>query len=214
MTLTQKTPSRLLSTGRRFSRYCSGVMKNDLQPSAVIEGVEVFPILGYEGRYSVSKCGRVWSHDREVPDSRGWVRRIQGKWTKLVQEGSGYLKVTLSKNNVSERCRIHRLVALAFFELEGLQVDHINGDRADNRVENLRAATRRQNAYNRGADRVSTSRFKGVSWNREKRKWEVKLRIDGRNRTLGRYDTEEDAAVAYDRRACEIHGEFFRPNLP
>lgn len=95
----------------------------------------------------------------------------------------------------------------------GVQVDHIDGDKLNNRRSNLRPCTNQQNCFNQ-AGRPGTSRFKGVFWNRKSRKWQAGIRKDYRARHLGMFENEMDAAAAYDRAARELFGDFARLNLP
>lgn len=97
----------------------------------------------------------------------------------------------------------------------GMQVDHRDGDGLDNRRKNIREATPRQNARNRGALKGSTSRFTGV-WRIKtvaKERWGACIKFDKRTRYLGVFTTEVGAARAYDRAAREHFGEFARPNF-
>lgn len=71
--------------------------------------------------------------------------------------------------------------------------------------------TRAQNGWNRGACRGSASVFKGVFWN--KGRWNAQIKVNGRVRDLGRHDTQEEAAHAYDDAAITAHGPFARTNL-
>ncbi len=94
-------------------------------------------------------------------------------------------------------------------------VDHINGDGLDNRRRNLREATHALNMRNKRLYRNNTSGFKGVFRNTEKgRAWGARIRLDGRTRRLGNYDTPEDAARAYDAAARKLFGEFGAFNFP
>jgi hypothetical protein len=117
--------------------------------------------------------------------------------------------------HVGGRCIwMHRLIAGT---PAGLETDHANGDSLDNRRGNLRPATRSQNLANRSKPRRSTpssSSFKGVYWDRPCRKWRTVIRIEGRSKHLGRYDSEIDAARAYDVAALAAWGEFAKPNFP
>lgn len=107
---------------------------------------------------------------------------------------------------------LHRLIIGAG---SGDLVDHINRNPLDNRTANLRLATRSQNAANRGADRRrngTTSRHKGVSFNKARGKWCAYIHVDGKTRSLGRFEAEDDAARAYNKAAVEAWGEFARLN--
>lgn len=74
-------------------------------------------------------------------------------------------------------------------------VDHINGDRLDNRRANLRPCTRAENQQNRrGATRGSSSRFRGVSWRSDMRKWVAYGRLAGKTHRLGNFESEDEAA--------------------
>jgi hypothetical protein len=102
---------------------------------------------------------------------------------------------------------MHRLFAGA----PGMDVDHINGNGLDNRRCNLRPATRSQNNMNR-AKRRGVSKFKGVSPKRGK--WRAYLKTGKKQHNLGVFESEYDAARAYDVKAKEMFGEFARVNFP
>jgi len=93
-------------------------------------------------------------------------------------------------------------------------VDHRNCDGLDNRRENLRFATRAQNVLNRRKKKNATSRFLGVYFNKEKSTWDSQIMHQGKRRWVGRFDSEIDAARAYDAAARKYHGEFARLNFP
>lgn len=103
------------------------------------------PIPGFEGLYSVTDSGEIWSHDRRASDGS---RRIRGRWLKQqVNKAYGYREVRLSKDGQARTLGVHRLVALAFLGPCPPQhvVCHNNGQPGDNRVVNLRYDTRRGN---------------------------------------------------------------------
>jgi len=99
-------------------------------------------------------------------------------------------------------------------------VDHRNGDGLDNRRDNLRICSQRENTYNRPGNRGVTSRFKGVSWMSSRAKWAAHIYVPvpgarrGRSTYLGLYDDESQAAAAYDRAARVAHGDFAYLNFP
>jgi hypothetical protein len=90
-----------------------------------------------------------------------------------------------------------------------LFADHINHNGLDNRIANLRAATHRQNAYNRiHFTKNPSSKYKGVSFKKQTKKWTAQIRYDGRSKFIGTFDSETEAAKAYDEAAKQYHGEF------
>ena len=93
-------------------------------------------------------------------------------------------------------------------------VDHRNTDSLDNRRANLRLATHSQNSCNSRRDKSNTySRYRGVSFSKRKQKWFAAIRADGKKTWLGYFDSEEDAAKAYDTAAKKYHGEYATLNF-
>jgi len=88
------------------------------------------------------------------------------------------------------------------------EVDHINGDRMDNRLSNLREATRSQNSMNIGARRTNKTGFKGV-W-AYKGRFRSQIALDGKRTSLGTFDTAQEAYSAYCAAVVKLHGEFAR----
>lgn len=94
------------------------------------------------------------------------------------------------------------------------EIDHIDMNRANNAWANLRVATRSQNSANKPKRSGTSSRFRGVTWERSRCCWQAQIRSNNRNRIIGRFDTEEAAARAYDAAALSAHGQFARLNFP
>ena len=92
--------------------------------------------------------------------------------------------------------------------------DHINGDGLDNRRCNLRSASQAENHHNVFIYQNNTTGFKGVNFDKQTLRWAAKIRVDGVEIWLGRHDSPEAAALAYDNAAREYHGEFARLNFP
>lgn len=145
-----------------------------------------------------------------VPGAR-WVPLTQGRFA-LVDEAdwpsvSGFSWcVDSSGYAMGRQGRLHN------FLMGAKGIDHVNGNKLDNRRANLRVATLAQNGHNRGKNPNGTSGFKGVSFCKQTGRWTAKILANGRTRWLGRHDTAEEAARAYDIAAQELHGEFARPN--
>jgi hypothetical protein len=95
----------------------------------------------------------------------------------------------------------------------GKVVDHANGNRWDNRRGNLRICSQGENLANR-RKAGGTSRFKGVYWDKVRRKWRVMIRCQGKTYHMGRFADEIQAAMAYDRIAWRLFGPFARLNFP
>ena len=95
----------------------------------------------------------------------------------------------------------------------GFVVDHINGNRLDNRRENLRLVTVQQNNFNRRSNiNYCSSRYKGVFWIEERQLWRSSIKLNGKSTNLGYFRSEEDAASAYNFYAVKLFGSFARLN--
>ncbi len=92
-------------------------------------------------------------------------------------------------------------------------VDHVNHFTLDNRVKNLRIATHSQNGKNRRSAKNSTSRFLGVTFSNCRNKWIAQIKIDGKNRHIGSFDSEIQAALKYNEAAKIHHGDFANLNI-
>lgn len=89
-----------------------------------------------------------------------------------------------------------------------LEIDHIDGDRSNDRISNLRLATRQQQQWNTDRSCRNTSGCKGVSFYRRLGLWRADIRVGGRQRCLGYFKEKTDALAAYDLAATELQGDF------
>jgi hypothetical protein len=94
---------------------------------------------------------------------------------------------------------------------DGMDTDHINGDKLDNQRGNLRVCTHAQNLANGKHRSNNTSGFKGVCWSKQQNKWQVHIWKDGKNFSLGYFSDINEAVNAYKQASKEYHGEFANP---
>ena len=146
------------------------------------------------GNYVVSNRGQVFS-------------RYKNKILKPRPDKDGYFRLELEKKEL----RIHRLV-YGLFGIDWnpeMSIDHINQDKTDNYIENLRIATSQEQTWN--AKRINKTGFTGVHIN--KNKFIARIRYNGKNLYLGAFDTAEEAHEAYKLKAKELHGDFMSSHL-
>lgn len=161
-------------------------------------------IPGYEGKYAVTEDGKVWSH-------------FTNKFLKGCNDGDGYLAVTTRRDGRQFCSRIHQLVATTYLGRKPNEpVDHIDRNKHNNSVSNLRLCTNSQNQHNTVKWRTNKSGFKGVS----KTPWgtfTATIKVKGKTvglKYLGSFPTAELAAKAYDSMAIQLMGDFARTNFP
>lgn len=116
----------------------------------------------------------------------------------------GYIRIAINH----KKYRAHRLVFLMHKGYLPKTLDHINGDRKDNRIENLRPATLAQNSMNRDISSKNTSGYKGVGWDKHKNKWRAVIKTSGERIHLGYFANVEEAGQVMRKAREELHGEF------
>jgi len=142
--------------------------------------------------YKVSDLGNVFS----VRNSTILKPSIRG----------GYKRIKINIGDGIKKYGVHQLVAIGFLghtpDGHKIVVDHINNNKSDNRLENLRLISNRENLSRRGG----ASKYVGVSKFRDK--WMSAIRVDGKLEYLGLYQTEENAHRAYIKRLNELDGSY------
>jgi len=121
---------------------------------------------------------------------------------------AGYYAARNAKdvNNKTYLVLMHRNI-LGLSKGDGVQVDHINHNTLDDRLVNIRKCTRSENQWNT-LSKTGTSEYKGVAWEKRTKKWYAYIKINRKNKYLGRYDSEIKAARVYDLAAQKHFGEF------
>jgi len=123
--------------------------------------------------------------------------------------GDGYVEITVAGRSIKAHRLAVLLVAGAYPRDE---VDHIDGDRTNNRFANLRCVSRADNQKNRKRHSTNRSGYKGVSWKAQNSRWVASINIGGKRIHLGYFDTAEDARDAYEIAAERLHGSYRRRN--
>jgi len=136
---------------------------------------------------------------KAIVDDEDFSRLARFKWQVHI---TGHGNIYATRHNVA----MHRIIMNA---PRGKLVDHINGNGLDNRRANLRICTNAENMRNRHAQRNSTSGYRGVTWDKERKLWTAAIVINNRHITIGRFPDKESAARAYDKKAKEVWGEFY-----
>jgi hypothetical protein len=149
------------------------------------ELMELRPVVINGETVYVNRCGEMWRWKRNSRWSTTKFRKID-----IVPDNEGYIRPGISGTYV----RQHRIIASAFLGLDisdtNIEVDHKNGMRHDNRLENLRLVTHQQNQHNR-------TKAKGYSWHKNVGKWQASIRLNGQQIHLGLFDSPDDAHNAY-----------------
>jgi hypothetical protein len=119
---------------------------------------------------------------------------------------NGYKRVILYKKNTTETYMVHQLVAITFLnhKLSGMKlvINHINFDKLDNRLVNLEVVTQRKNANKKHLK--SSSKYTGVSWDKNSKKWRAQTTIDGKQKHLGLFECELEAYKKYCQKLINI----------
>lgn len=140
--------------------------------------------------------------------SRQRVQRDRGPAGAIVKRGRGhgYVRIGINKNIYYA----HRLIWMLHKGYMPACIDHVNGIRHDNRIENLREVTPQENSFNAKTKCTNTSGVKGVSWDRKNQKWQTYITFNGKQTGLGRFSDIEEAEAVVRAARAKYHGEFAR----
>lgn len=159
-------------------------------------------VLAQRLRYDPDSGKLFWLEWSDAP--KGWNERLAGKEAYTCKHGKGYTYGTMTIKDgdrvVAYRSYSHRTVWKMAYGNEPEFIDHINGDRQDNRLENLRSVTRQENAINKRLKKGNKSGHHGV-WETKEGSWRAFIGLGGKLTQIGTYPTKEFALVA--RQAAE-----------
>jgi len=164
--------------------------------------MEIFKTIDGYDNYKISNYGNV------INDT---MKRI----LKPQISCHGYFYVSLYINGKKKIFPIHRLVGLHFCENKNNYdiVDHIDRDITNNCYDNLRWVTKSQNSRNIDKKKNTSSKYRGVHFDKARQKWRAQFKLNGKGKYLGLFDTEEEAYEAFKNKIIEHNLQEFYPDL-
>ncbi len=180
-----------------------------------LDAILVAPLLLYRllrYGYTFRRIRLVNSKKYAIVDECDYYWLARYTWLAEKTDHSYRAVCLLCKGKMSTLVNMHRLI---MNPPKHLLVDHINRNGLDNRRANLRLATHAQNSQNRTpcTKAGKTSKYKGVYWQRGRNKWRSYIRANNKRIFVGHFDSEVEAAKAYDEAARKYHGQFASPNF-
>lgn len=163
-------------------------------------GTGEFTIAAPNSNTDLSKFNKLFKYvDGELYWSDLASRKVRQKLAGAINK-KGYRKIEYN----GKKYGAHQIVFAMHHGYIPDFIDHINGIKSDNCIENLRPATKCQNGYNR----VGFSDCKNVSYRKDTKKWRVLLRVDGKSKFFGSYEDKELAELVAHEARLKYHGEF------
>lgn len=151
------------------------------------------------------------NHVCKIPLNNGDVALCDEDRLPEVNKHNWYLS-TIGYIRAATHKKKFNLHSFLYPELK--RIDHINGNKMDNRSCNLRECTHSQNLFNRSVQKNNTTGYKGVTFDKHNNKYRACISVDKKGIKIGRFVTKEEAARAYDKKAFELRGEFAYLNFP
>lgn len=159
----------------------------------------------------VPDCAEVYVGNGKyaICDWGDWEKIKSFNWRLTTKNKSGCLYAHAWS---SEDAKTRKRISMHGLIMDGNLIDHINGNGLDNRRINLRHVTHQQNAFNQ-KNHGGSSKYKGVSFDKESGLWRAYITFNGKRKYLGRHGSEVDAAKVYDMKAKELFGEYAKCNF-
>lgn len=166
-------------------------------------------VKNYEGYYMISNFGRVKSLKRQIEASNRIIN-IKERILKQTPISSGYLSVKMGTKQEFKTQLIHQLVAIHFLNHKAngynLVVNHKDHNKHNNHFSNLEILDNRINAGS--PKRKLTSKYLGVHFRKDNKKWRSRIKINGQTINIGQFDTELEAHNAYKNKLKELKNEY------
>ena len=118
--------------------------------------------------------------------------------------GKGYITIPIQYKHYYA----HRIIYMMHYKFDPYIVDHIDGNKQNNRIENLRSATHTQNSQNQGPQKNNTSGAKNVYWHKNSKKWKVAIGLNNKCKYIGTFEDFELAKIAAYNARIKYHGEY------
>lgn len=141
----------------------------------------------------------------KIEDVAGCIAKSAGKG----KTPRYYIRVVYKKTPLLG----HRLCWLIHYGYLTEMIDHVDGSPVNNKLVNLRSCTNQENGFNRGKNKNNSSGYKGVSYNKDRKKFQAKIHINGKGISLGYFNDAKDAHNAYIEASKKHHGVFFRSSI-
>ena len=135
--------------------------------------------------------------------------KLRSKTTGYIRP-DGYIHVQYKNQKYYAHRLIYQIIHLMDSLPDKIQIDHVDGNRRNNHSDNLRLATNLQNQWNGKIHSNNTSGYKGVTFDKASKKWKAAIRHGNKLLNLGRFNSPEDAHLAYKNKAIELFGAFAR----
>lgn len=169
-----------------------------IRPIRVEGNIAYIPLtLGYEAIIDAA----------DVPLVDDWCWRAMVSRRRDGTVYTVYAKRSFRLNGKMKTAYLHRQIA---GDVQGMDVDHCDGDGLNNRRANLRHATRSQNMHNQRLSAANTSGYKGVVWSKAASKWQAQIKVNRKCKVIGCFSRVEDAAAAYAAASADLHKGFGR----
>jgi hypothetical protein len=152
---------------------------------------------------------------REIQLTKGKVAIVDDDMFEYLNQfkwcySKGYAIRGIRVNGKAEKICMHRAIINTPV---GMDTDHMNMNKLDNRRENLRICNRSENIRNTGLRSTNSSGYKGVTLHKARNKWRARIRVNGKKKSLGYFATKEEAAKAYNAAASFYFREFAWLNI-